>query len=562
MVHEVRTPPAEEPPRPPTAPSPIPVHGLHEIRTPDLGLGFSRSSRKKLVSIFADLPGDDPGPKTVEQVLANLAIIVAEGERLTNLINDVLDLAKLESGRMEFTMEDIDPAELVTRVMASTSVLLEGKDVRMIRCLDPDLPPVRADRDRVIQVLVNLLSNAVKFTDRGTITCAATRQDGFLRVSVADTGIGIDKKDFKKVFEKFNQVRNGASERPKGTGLGLPICRHIVESTAAASGSKAPPARAHVLLHPAPGRIGPPPGIVFFPDFDDKGRPAAFSPFPASPDRHAARPIFPAKDTPMKTTIRNDSIRNIAIIAHVDHGKTTLVDHMFRQSGVFRENQAVDERVMDSMDLERERGITIAAKNCAVSWQGGQDQHHRHPGPRRFRRRCERALSMADGAVLLVDASEGPLPQTRFVLKKTLEAGLRVIVAVNKIDRKDARPDEVLNEIYDLFIDLDADEEQLEFPVLYAVGREGRAMRTLDGEGTDLTPLFETIIEEIPGRPAIRKGPSPCWSRTSAIPTSWAGWPSAGCWPARPRAMTPWCASTRKTGAYRFGSRGFRSTRA
>ncbi|MFZ5810731.1 MAG: translational GTPase TypA [Thermodesulfobacteriota bacterium] len=201
----------------------------------------------------------------------------------------------------------------------------------------------------------------------------------------------------------------------------------------------------------------------------------------------------------MKTTPRNDSIRNIAIIAHVDHGKTTLVDHMFRQSGLFREGQDTPERIMDSMDLERERGITIAAKNCAVTWRGTKINIIDTPGHADFGGEVERALSMADGAVLLVDASEGPLPQTRFVLKKTLEAGLRVIVAVNKIDRKDARPDEVLNEIYDLFIDLDADEEQLEFPVLYAVGREGRAMRTLDGEGTDLTPLFETIIEEIPG---------------------------------------------------------------
>jgi GTP-binding protein len=201
----------------------------------------------------------------------------------------------------------------------------------------------------------------------------------------------------------------------------------------------------------------------------------------------------------MKNQPRNDSIRNIAIIAHVDHGKTTLVDHMFRQSGLFREGQDAPERIMDSMDLERERGITIAAKNCAVTWRGTKINIIDTPGHADFGGEVERALSMADGAVLLVDASEGPLPQTRFVLKKTLEAGLRVIVAVNKIDRKDARPEEVLNEIYDLFIDLDADEDQLEFPVLYAVGREGRAMRSLNEEGTDLTPLFETIIAEIPG---------------------------------------------------------------
>lgn len=201
----------------------------------------------------------------------------------------------------------------------------------------------------------------------------------------------------------------------------------------------------------------------------------------------------------MKNIVTNDKIRNIAIIAHVDHGKTTLVDFMFRQSGLIRENQNMEDRVMDSMDLERERGITIAAKNCAVSWRGVKINIIDTPGHADFGGEVERALSMADGAILLVDASEGPLPQTRFVLKKTLEAGLPVIVAVNKIDRKDARPGEVLNEIYDLFIDLDADEAQLDFPVLYAIGREGMAKRSLDDEGADLTPLFETIVEVIPG---------------------------------------------------------------
>ncbi len=201
----------------------------------------------------------------------------------------------------------------------------------------------------------------------------------------------------------------------------------------------------------------------------------------------------------MKNIVTNDKIRNIAIIAHVDHGKTTLVDFMFRQSGLIRENQNMEDRVMDSMDLERERGITIAAKNCAVSWRGVKINIIDTPGHADFGGEVERALSMADGAILLVDASEGPLPQTRFVLKKTLEAGLPVIVAVNKIDRKDARAEEVLNEIYDLFIDLDADETQLDFPVLYAIGREGMAKRALDDEGSDLTPLFETILEGIPG---------------------------------------------------------------
>jgi GTP-binding protein len=201
----------------------------------------------------------------------------------------------------------------------------------------------------------------------------------------------------------------------------------------------------------------------------------------------------------MNSRSRNTAVRNIAIIAHVDHGKTTLVDAMFRQSGVFRANQEVDERIMDSMDLERERGITIAAKNCAVTWKGIKINILDTPGHADFSGEVERALSMVTGAVLLVDASEGPLPQTRFVLKKTLEAGLRILVVINKIDRKDARPAEVLNEIYDLFIDLGATEEHLEFPLLYAVGREGIAKTSPDEPGQDLSPLFEAIIREIPG---------------------------------------------------------------
>ncbi|MDR2745436.1 MAG: translational GTPase TypA [Desulfovibrio sp.] len=195
----------------------------------------------------------------------------------------------------------------------------------------------------------------------------------------------------------------------------------------------------------------------------------------------------------------NTSLRNVAIIAHVDHGKTTLVDAMFRQSGVFRVGQRVDARVMDNMDLERERGITIAAKNCAVTWRGVKINIIDTPGHADFGGEVERALFMASGAILLVDASEGPLPQTRFVLGKTLAAGLPVLVVINKIDRKDARPPEVLNEIYDLFIDLDASEEQLEFPVLYAVGRDGVALASPDDARKDLTPLFRTILEYIPG---------------------------------------------------------------
>jgi GTP-binding protein len=200
----------------------------------------------------------------------------------------------------------------------------------------------------------------------------------------------------------------------------------------------------------------------------------------------------------MNHLARNKKIRNVAIIAHVDHGKTTLVDAMFRQSGVFREGQEVETRVMDKLELERERGITIAAKNCSVLWNGVKINIIDTPGHADFGGEVERALSMADGAILLVDASEGPLPQTRFVLKKTLEAGLKVIVVINKIDRKDARPDEVLNEIYDLFIDLGADDAQIDFPCLYAIGRDGIAMRSLDEVPVDLTCLFETILSRIP----------------------------------------------------------------
>ena len=195
---------------------------------------------------------------------------------------------------------------------------------------------------------------------------------------------------------------------------------------------------------------------------------------------------------------QNKLIRNIAIIAHVDHGKTTLVDAMFRQSGTFRDNQDVDERVMDSMDLERERGITIAAKNCSVVWRDVKVNIIDTPGHADFGGEVERALSMADGALLLVDASEGPLPQTRFVLEKTLAAGLPVIVVINKIDRKDARPEEVLDMVYDLFIDLDANEDQLDFPYLYAIGRDGVAQKTAREKGVNLHPLLDLIVEAIP----------------------------------------------------------------
>jgi GTP-binding protein len=191
-------------------------------------------------------------------------------------------------------------------------------------------------------------------------------------------------------------------------------------------------------------------------------------------------------------------IRNIAIIAHVDHGKTTLVDQMLRQSGTFRENQQVDERVMDSGDLEKEKGITISSKNTAVLWKGTKINIVDTPGHADFGGEVERILKMVNGVILLVDAAEGPLPQTKFVLRKSLALGYRPIVLINKIDRKDARPDEVLNMIFDLFVSLDADDEQLDFPVLYAIGIEGIAKTELEDEGEDLTPLFDKIIDHIP----------------------------------------------------------------
>src|SRR6201984_611950 len=191
-------------------------------------------------------------------------------------------------------------------------------------------------------------------------------------------------------------------------------------------------------------------------------------------------------------------IRNIAIIAHVDHGKTTLVDAMLRQSGIFRANEELVERVMDSNDLERERGITILAKTTGIRYHGVKINIVDTPGHADFGGEVERALKMVDGVVLLVDASEGPLPQTRYVLSKALEAGLTPMVVINKIDRPDARPQEVLNEVYDLFIDLDSDESVLEFPVLYTVAKAGTATSDLAKPGEDLKPLFDSIVSTIP----------------------------------------------------------------
>jgi GTP-binding protein len=199
-----------------------------------------------------------------------------------------------------------------------------------------------------------------------------------------------------------------------------------------------------------------------------------------------------------RSQIANPLRRNVAIVAHVDHGKTTLVDTMFQQAGVFRANERVAERAMDSNELERERGITILAKNTAVHYKDILINIVDTPGHADFGGEVERVLSMVDGIVLLVDAAEGPLPQTRYVLRKAFERGQPPIVVINKIDRGDARPKEVLNEIYDLFIDLDATEEQIEFPVLYTSGRAGTATLDLDVPGEDLQPLFEAIVDHVP----------------------------------------------------------------
>jgi GTP-binding protein len=203
----------------------------------------------------------------------------------------------------------------------------------------------------------------------------------------------------------------------------------------------------------------------------------------------------------------NDGTRNIAIIAHVDHGKTTLVDAMLRQSGIFRANEEVMERVLDSNDLERERGITILAKTTGIRYHGVKINIVDTPGHSDFGGEVERALKMVDGVLLLVDASEGPLPQTRYVLMKALEAKLPAIAVINKIDRPDARVQEVVNELYDLFIDLDATEEQLEFPIIYTNARAGIAKTSLDDGSADLRPLFETILKGIPEPPGDAAGP-------------------------------------------------------
>src|SRR3954462_237104 len=209
-------------------------------------------------------------------------------------------------------------------------------------------------------------------------------------------------------------------------------------------------------------------------------------------------PVERAPSINGRTDVANPMRRNVAIIAHVDHGKTTLVAALLHQSGTFRANERVAERAMDSNELERERGITILAKNTAVHYQDILINIVDTPGHADFGGEVERTLSMVDGVMLLVDASEGPLPQTRFVLRKALERRLPPIVVINKIDRPDARPQEVLNEIYDLFIDLDASEEQLDFPVLYTNAKAGTATPDQSRIGDDLRPLFDAIVEHVP----------------------------------------------------------------
>ena len=192
------------------------------------------------------------------------------------------------------------------------------------------------------------------------------------------------------------------------------------------------------------------------------------------------------------------NIRNVAIIAHVDHGKTTLIDSILKQIGMFRSNEEIGERIMDSGDLEKERGITILAKPTSIKWNGVKINIMDTPGHADFGGEVERSLNLVDGALLLVDSSEGPLPQTRFVLKKALDKDLPIILVINKIDRGDARPEEVVNEVFDLFVALDANEQQLDFPILYASGRDGWCVRELDDARDNLHPLMDVILDHVP----------------------------------------------------------------
>ena len=239
--------------------------------------------------------------------------------------------------------------------------------------------------------------------------------------------------------------------------------------------------------------------------------------------------------------LRSD-IRNIAIIAHVDHGKTTLVDALLWQSGAFRSGQAVTERVLDSMDLEREKGITILAKNTAIRYGDVKLNIVDTPGHADFGGEVERGLTMVDGVLLLVDASEGPLPQTRFVLRKALERRLPVILVVNKVDRPDARIDEVVDEVYELFLDLDADESQIDFPIVYTNAKAGRASLDPERRGRpSLQPLLDLLVEHVPGA-RVRPRSSRCrpTSPTSTPRPTSAGWPSAACATGRSAAARRW----------------------
>ena len=242
-----------------------------------------------------------------------------------------------------------------------------------------------------------------------------------------------------------------------------------------------------------------------------------------------------------------DDIRNVAIVAHVDHGKTTLVDAMLRQTGAFGAHQEVTDRVMDSGDLEREKGITILAKNTAVRWGGVKMNIVDTPGHADFGGEVERGLTMVDGVLLLVDASEGPLPQTRFVLRKALEARLPVVLVINKVDRADARIEEVVDQVEELFLDLDADEHQISFPILYSNARAGWVSTERGVEGTDVAPLFQAIIDHVPA-PAVRRD---------------GAHPGAGLQPERlalRRAGSPSAASTTASSTRAAPSPGARST--
>ena len=243
------------------------------------------------------------------------------------------------------------------------------------------------------------------------------------------------------------------------------------------------------------------------------------------------------------------SLRNVALVAHVDHGKTTLVDALLRATGTFAAHQAVVDRVMDSNDQERERGITILAKAASITWKGVKINLVDTPGHADFGGEVERALTMVDGVLLLVDAAEGPLPQTRYVLQKALALDLPAIVIINKVDRQDARADEVLDEIYQLFIDLDAGDEHIDFEIISAVAREGRAMRGIGmpDDDADLSPLLDTILEAIPAPDGDADAPLQAMVTRSTPASTSAAWPSVASSTASCAAARPWRCSRRSS---------------